>query len=123
MGSLTWSTAREHVASGTLVAVAISSPERVTGFPQIPTFKEMGYPDVTTTVWLSVSGPRGMPADVVQKLNTAVNAAIQDPRIRAHLDQDAFDMRLLTPEQTTALFKQEYEKWTPAIKAALSGKD
>jgi tripartite-type tricarboxylate transporter receptor subunit TctC len=122
MGSLTWSTAREYVVAGALVPIAISAPGRVADFDQIPTFKEKGYPDVTTTVWLSVSGPRGMPADVVKKVNKAVNAALERPNIRKHLDEDAFDKRLLSPEETTALFKAENEKWTPAIRAALAGK-
>jgi tripartite-type tricarboxylate transporter receptor subunit TctC len=122
MGSLTWSTAREHVSAGTLIPVGISSGERVAGFDQIPTFREKGFPDVVTTVWLAVSGPRGMSADLTQKLNSAVNKALEQPFVRRHLEQDAFDVRLLSPAQTTGYFQSEHAKWVPAMRAALGTK-
>jgi tripartite-type tricarboxylate transporter receptor subunit TctC len=120
MGSLTWATAREHVAAGTLVPIAISSPERVPDYPNIPTFKEKGYPDVVTTVWLSLSGPRGMPDNIVTQLNDQMNKALQLPNIKTQLERDAFDMRPMTPAQVTQLMQSEYDKWVPAIRKALN---
>jgi tripartite-type tricarboxylate transporter receptor subunit TctC len=122
MGSLTWSTAREHVSAGTLIPIAISSGERLAGFQQIPTFKEKGFPDVVTTVWLALSGPSGLPADLAQRLNGAVNKALEQPSVRRHLEQDAFDIRPMTQAQTSAYFKSEFDKWVPAMRAALSQK-
>jgi tripartite-type tricarboxylate transporter receptor subunit TctC len=119
MGSLTWSTAREHVSAGTLVPIAVSSGEKVSGFPNIPTFKEKGYPDVVTTVWLSVSGPRGLPDEITKKLNEEVNRIIQLPHVKEHLERDAFDIRLMSPAEVTQLMKSEYEKWVPAMRQAL----
>jgi tripartite-type tricarboxylate transporter receptor subunit TctC len=119
MGSLTWSTAREHVSAGTLVPIAVSSGEKVAGFPNIPTFKEKGYPDVVTTVWLSVSGPRGLPDEITKKLNEEVNRIIQLPHVKEHLERDAFDIRLMSPAEVTQLMKSEYEKWVPAMRQAL----
>jgi tripartite-type tricarboxylate transporter receptor subunit TctC len=120
MGSLTWATAREHVAAGTLVPIAISSPERVADFPNIPTFKEKGYPDVVTTVWLSLSGPRGMPEDIVVQLNDQMNKALQLPNIKSQLERDAFDMQAMTPAQVTQKMQSEHDKWVPAIRKALN---
>jgi tripartite-type tricarboxylate transporter receptor subunit TctC len=119
MGSLTWSTAREHVSAGTLVPIAVSSGEKVAGFPNIPTFKEKGYPDVVTTVWLSVSGPRGLPDEITKKLNEEVNRIIELPHVKEHLERDAFDIRLMSPAEVTQLMKSEYEKWVPAMRQAL----
>jgi tripartite-type tricarboxylate transporter receptor subunit TctC len=119
MGSLTWSTAREHVSAGTLVPIAVSSGEKVSGFPNIPTFKEKGYPDVVTTVWLSVSGPRGLPDEITKKLNEEVNRIIELPHVKEHLERDAFDIRLMSPAEVTQLMKSEYEKWVPAMRQAL----
>jgi tripartite-type tricarboxylate transporter receptor subunit TctC len=119
MGSITWSTAREHVSSGALTAIAVSSGERVPGFPALPTFKDMGYPDVVTTVWLSLSGPRGLPDDVVAKLNGETNKALALPAIRKHLEQDAFDIRPMAAAEVTALIQSEYDKWVPALRQAL----
>jgi tripartite-type tricarboxylate transporter receptor subunit TctC len=119
MGSLTWSTAREHVSAGTLVPIAVSSGDKVPGFPNIPTFKEKGYPDVVTTVWLSLSGPRGLPDEITKKLNEETNRIIQLPHVKEHLERDAFDIKLMSPAEVTLLMKSEYEKWVPAMRQAL----
>ena len=119
MGSLTWSTAREHVSAGTLVPIAVSSGDKVPGFPNIPTFKEKGYPDVVTTVWLSLSGPRGLPDGITKRLNEETNRIIQLPHVKEHLERDAFDIKLMSPAEVTKLMKSEYEKWVPAMRQAL----
>jgi tripartite-type tricarboxylate transporter receptor subunit TctC len=120
MGSLTWSTAREHISAGTLLPIAVSTGEPIPGFPNVPTFREKGYPDVVTTVWLSVSGPRGLPEDLIAKLNTAINKAIEQPQVRKHLEQDAFDIRPMSSAEVTQLMKTEYDKWVPAMRQALN---
>lgn len=119
MGSLTWSTTREHVSAGTLMPIAVSSGEKVSGFPNIPTFKEKGYPEVVTTVWLSLSGPRGLPDEITKKLNEETNRTIQLPHVKEHLERDAFDIKLMSPAEVTQLMKREYEKWVPAMRQAL----
>jgi tripartite-type tricarboxylate transporter receptor subunit TctC len=119
MGSLTWATAREYVAAGTLVPIAISSAERVSGFQNVPTFKDKGYPDVVTTVWLSLSGPRGMPDDIVTQLNDQMNKALQLPNIKTQLERDAFDIHPMTPAEVTQRMQSEYDKWVPALRKAL----
>jgi len=119
MGSLTWSTAREHVSAGTLLPIAVSSGDRVPGFPAIPTFKDKGYPDVVTTVWLSLSGPRGMPDDIVAKLNAQMNKALTVPAVKKHLEQDAFDIQPMSAADVTKLMQSEYDKWVPAMRKAL----
>lgn len=122
MGSLTWATAREHVSAGTLVPIAISSGERAPGFPNVPTFKDKGYPDVVTTVWLSLSGPRGMPDDIVVQLNDQMNKALQLPNVKAQLERDAFDIQPMKPADVTKLMQTEYDKWVPALRKALDVK-
>lgn len=119
MGSLTWSTAREHVSAGTLLPIAVSSGDRLPDFPAIPTFKDKGYPDVVTTVWLSLSGPRGMPADIVAKLNEQMNKALTVPAVKKHLEQDAFDIHPMSAAEVGKLMQTEYDKWVPAMRKAL----
>jgi tripartite-type tricarboxylate transporter receptor subunit TctC len=119
MGSLTWATAREQVKAGTVVPIAMSSAERLPDFPDIPTLKELGYPDIVSTTWLALSGPAGLPKDTVEKLNRAVNEALQNPRVKKHLEADAFEIRAMTPPEVTQLFQAEIDKWVPAIRAAL----
>jgi tripartite-type tricarboxylate transporter receptor subunit TctC len=101
------------------VPIAVSSGDKVLGFPNIPTFKEKGYPDVVTTVWLSLSGPRGLPDEITKKLNEETNRIIQLPHVKEHLERDAFDIKLMSPAEVTQLMKSEYEKWVPAMWQAL----
>ena len=119
MGSLTWATAREQVKSGTVIPIAISSAERLPDFPNIPTLKELGYPDIVSTTWLSLSGPAGLPNDITEKLNREINKALADPRVRQHLERDAFEIKAMTPAEVTALMQSEIDKWVPAIRQAL----
>jgi tripartite-type tricarboxylate transporter receptor subunit TctC len=120
MGSLTWSTAREHISAGTLLPIAVSSGERIPGFTNVPTFKEKGYPDVVTTVWLCLSGPHGLPDEITVKLNTAANKILELPHVRKHLEQDAFDFRPMSSAEVTQLMKSEIAKWVPAMRQALN---
>jgi tripartite-type tricarboxylate transporter receptor subunit TctC len=119
MGSFTWSTAREHIKAGTLVPIAVSSAERLPDVPTMPTLKESGYPDIVSTTWLSLSGPVGLPKEITEKLNAGLNKALGEPRVRRHLEQDAFEIKPMTPGEVTALMQSEVEKWVPAIRQAL----
>jgi tripartite-type tricarboxylate transporter receptor subunit TctC len=120
MGSLTWATAREQVKAGTILPIAMSSAERLPDFPDIPTLKELGYPDIVSTTWLSLSGPAGLPQDIVAKLNAEMNKALEKAQVRKHLEQDAFEIRAMTPAEVTALMKAEIDKWVPAMRQALN---
>jgi len=120
MGSLTWATAREQVKAGTVLPIAVSSAERLPDFPDIPTLKELGYPDIVTTTWLSLSGPAGLPKDIADRLNREMNKALDKPQVRKHLEGDAFEIKTMSPAEVTALMKAEIEKWVPAMRQALS---
>jgi tripartite-type tricarboxylate transporter receptor subunit TctC len=119
LGSLTWTTTREHVRAGTLVPIAISSGSRLPDFPDIPTLKELGFPDIVTTVWLTLAGPRGLPQDIVDRLAREVGQALADPNVRKNLEQDAFDVRPMSPAEVQKFVHSENDKWGPAIRQAL----
>ena len=75
LGSMTFTTAAPQIRAGKVIPLAVSSANRLKEFPDLPTFKELGYPDMVATTWFSLSGPKGMPADVVTKINAAVDKA------------------------------------------------
>jgi tripartite-type tricarboxylate transporter receptor subunit TctC len=60
-----------------------------------------------------------MPKDVVERLNREVNKALEKPQVRKHLEQDAFEIKAMTPAEVTQLFRSEIDKWVPAIRQAL----
>lgn len=106
-----------HVRSGRLNGLAISSPQRSLLLPDLPTVAELGYPGFEATAWGGLSGPRGLPAGVVDKLHAAVMKVLQGP-FRAK--QEALGGTILgtTPAQFSAFFKAEIDKWATVIKTA-----
>jgi tripartite-type tricarboxylate transporter receptor subunit TctC len=119
VGALNWSTAREHVHTGGLVAMAVSSAKRLAGLPNIPTLLELGYPDMVTTTWHMLAGPSGMPRDVVGMLNREVIAIVARPEMRKHFEIDAVETMALTPAELTQFVRRESEKWAPVARVAV----
>ncbi len=96
VGSMTLATTRQHILAGKLKALAISSEKRVAEFGDVPTLVELGYPELVVTTWYSLSGPAGLPRDIVQKLNAAVNKAMDLPEVKKHLETEMVQTRAMT---------------------------
>jgi tripartite-type tricarboxylate transporter receptor subunit TctC len=107
------------IKSGQMRALAITSNARSPAFPDVPTFKELGYPDVTFSLFFGVLAPAGTPDGVRNTLANAMEAAKNDPkfieRLKA-LGQDISDVR--TPDQFNAFLRQEEDKSVKLIKAS-----
>ena len=115
---LTLTTASAQLRAGTIHAVAISTAHRLPAYPDIPTFAELGYPDLTASTWFALSGPAGLPADIVGRINAATVEALRTPDVRALLDRDAIEAEPLSPAEFTAFFKAEAARWTPFARAS-----
>jgi len=118
MGSFTWGAALGQLQGGTLRALAVTTETRRPEMPNVPTFKELGY-DLVASTWFSFSGPKGMPKEIVQRLNQETLRILEMPDIRKRAQQDAFDPKPLKPEQVEAFFAAEIERWTPVAQAAM----
>jgi tripartite-type tricarboxylate transporter receptor subunit TctC len=79
----------EQVKAGKAVGLAVTSLERNPAFADIPTFKELGYPDVRGVAWFWLTGPKGIPAPIVEKLNVEVRKIIQSPKIKEQFAKTA----------------------------------
>jgi tripartite-type tricarboxylate transporter receptor subunit TctC len=117
LGALNWSTAREHVSAGSLIPVAVSSAKRLPMLASLPTLKELGYPDMVTTTWHMLSGPAGLPKEIVGALNREVVRIVDRPDIRRAFEVDAVETAAMTPSELTAFVRAEVEKWTPVVHA------
>lgn len=106
-----------HIRSGRLVGLAISSPQRSPLLPDIPTVAESGFPGYEATAWGGLSGPRGLPGPVVDKLHAAVIKVLNGP---FRQKQEALGGTILgtTPAEFTAFFRSEVERWNRVITAA-----
>jgi len=116
VGTMTWTTAIGQIRAGQVIPLAVSSSARLREFPDLPTFKELGYPDLATLTWYALSGPAGLPAEVVQKLNGAVSRMLDLPEVRARLDRDAIEARPMRPEEITQYMASEIDKWAPVAR-------
>lgn len=122
-GFMTWTTLANHIRAGTLVPLAVSSARRLPDFPDVPTLKELGYPDMVTTTWWAFSGPAGLPAEIVQPLNRELGAYLDSAAVRGKLAQDSIETETMSPEEFTAFVAAEIRKWTPIAKAAMQGEE
>ena len=107
--------------AGKLKILANLSPQRSKVIPDLPTSDESGVPGLYAVGWFGLFGPRGLPKDVVTKLNGAMVAALADPKVQARLADLGLDLasrEQQTPEGFDKFHKAEIAKWWPVIKAA-----
>lgn len=102
----------DHIRTGKLRAVAISTPQRLPQLPDVPTFAEVGIRGFDVTNWYAIMGPRGLPREVVEKMNEAVHKAMQDPMIRPKLEAQGVQFGgPQTPEEFDRFLKAEIGKY------------
>jgi tripartite-type tricarboxylate transporter receptor subunit TctC len=106
-----------HVKSRRLRALAGTGPKRSAALAEIPTMIEQGYADFVVEAWFGILAPARTPRAVVDKLNSAFNAALQNPRTRQRLEEVSVNIAGGPPEKFAAHMKAEGEKWLSVIKA------
>ena len=110
------------VQAGSIKAYAVTAKNRMTIAPDIPTVDEAGLPGFYASTWYALWAPKGVPPDVIDKLNAAVVASVGGPddacAVRRISALEIFPREQQTPEALGALQKAEIEKWWPIIKAA-----
>jgi tripartite-type tricarboxylate transporter receptor subunit TctC len=89
----------------------------VAAYPDTPTLAELGYPGLTGTTWFSVSGPAGMPAAVVDKLNAEIRHGLQSPSVRAAMVAESMESGDFDAAGFTRFVAAEIARWTPAIRS------
>jgi len=121
--STTLSTASGQIKAGRARALALSSTERLPDYPDIPTFVEQGFPNIIGTVWFSLSGPPGMPQEIVDKLNAEVRRALELSDVRAKLTHEGITPNRLDAKEFTAFVTDELHRWGPTVRASGAKKD
>ena len=116
--SQTVSSTAGQLRGGGLVGLAITANERLPDYPDIPTFKEVGYPGLVSTIWFSLSAPAGLPADIVAKVNHEIVKGMATPETQARLRQDGMITEPMTPEELSRYVDAETARWKPVIERA-----
>jgi tripartite-type tricarboxylate transporter receptor subunit TctC len=105
-----------HVRSGRLRALGVTTAKRWSELPDVPTLAEAGVPGYEATLWLNVSGPAGMPADIVQRLNSEIAKALKDPEVQNNFRTGGVDAAWMGPHELTVFMRAEYEKWGKVVR-------
>lgn len=116
VGGIALTSAGPHIRSGAVTPLAVTSAERVPELPDVPTMKELGYPDLVATTWAAVSGPAGIDADIVGRLNRVVIAALATDGARKRLNQEAVATEPYSPQQFTQFVQSEIDRWRPVAR-------
>ena len=107
-----------QIRAGKVRAIAHAAHERNPAVPEVPTMAELGLADFEVGTWSALIAPRGTPAELVKKINAAVNATLEDPKVRATLVDQGAEVRLMTPEETAAFVRAENMRWMKVVKDA-----
>jgi tripartite-type tricarboxylate transporter receptor subunit TctC len=116
IGSLAVTAPLQFIRSGQLRALAISSATRHPLLPDVPTFKELGYPDIEEYTWVAFFAPAGTPPEIVQKLNDAINRVLQMREIRERLESLTFEPIGGSQQQFADYVRSEVAKWAIVVK-------
>jgi tripartite-type tricarboxylate transporter receptor subunit TctC len=106
-----------HIQEGTVRALAVTGKTRSPDFPQLPTMIEAGYPDYVLSFWTGIVAPAGTPADIVAKLNGAINESLKEPSVQANLAKFNVEAIRATPQEFAAFLAAETAKWGGIIRA------
>jgi tripartite-type tricarboxylate transporter receptor subunit TctC len=110
--------AAPHIKGGKVRALVVSGEQRNPSFPDVPTMKESGYPDLVSYSWFGLSGPAKLPAPIVERLAKEMQVVLKDPAVIKRWQDIGAESSTKTPAEYTEFVKTELEKATAAVKAS-----
>jgi tripartite-type tricarboxylate transporter receptor subunit TctC len=116
-GFMTLSSANAYIDNGKLRLLALTSPKRLPQYPNVPTFAELGYPNLTGTTWFAVSGPPGMPPAIVEKLNAEIRRGLQTPAVKLLMANESMGPGDYDAAGFTRYVASEIARWGPEARA------
>jgi tripartite-type tricarboxylate transporter receptor subunit TctC len=111
-------TTLQYVKADRLRALAVTTPRRIAAAPEVPTVAESGYPGYEVTNWHGLVGPKGVPREIVERLNKESNEALKSADVEKVLAADGLTAAGGTPEQFRAILASETARWGKVVKQA-----
>jgi tripartite-type tricarboxylate transporter receptor subunit TctC len=106
----------QHVKTGKLKVLAVTSPARNPLYPEAPTIAESGFPGFSAIGWMGLSAPAGTPGEIVQMLNKAINATLDEAQIKERYAAGGYVRGGGTAEAYAQFIAAEIDKWTKVVK-------
>ncbi len=103
------------IQSGKLIAIVVAAPQRLAVLPGVPTFKDVGLEPVNRMAYYGIYGPKGLPKEVVDKVNAGVKKALEEPAVRKRIEDTGSLIVANTPEQFAAQMKAEFEVYKKVV--------
>ena len=103
------------IKDGRLIAIVVAAPQRLTQLPNVPTFKEVGLEPVNRMAYYGIYGPKGLPKEVVDKVNSAVRKTLEDPAVKKRIEDTGSLIVANTPEQFAAQIAAEFEVYKQVV--------
>ena len=107
-----------HNHAGKIRALAVTSDKRIRQLPDLPTFAEAGYPQLTESLCTGLLAPAGTPAPIIQKISSALDEALKTPEVTKAYEKLDVETNILTPAALASFMASETHKWADVIAKA-----
>jgi tripartite-type tricarboxylate transporter receptor subunit TctC len=106
----------QHVKSGSVRALAVTSAQRSSLAPDVPTVAEKGIPGYEASTWYGMLAPAATPPDIVRRLNDTLRTALQDPEVRKQMLGQGLEPATDSPQEFARFIQEDREKWAKVVK-------
>jgi len=113
--SQTLTSSSSFLRAKTLNGLAVSTEARLPDWPDIPTFKEQGYPQLVASIWFALSGPAKLPPAMVKKLNEEIGRGLAKSEVAARMRRDGMVTQNMSPERFRQFIQDEKKNWAPVV--------
>jgi tripartite-type tricarboxylate transporter receptor subunit TctC len=107
-----------YITANRLVPIVVAAPQRLSQLPNVPTFKEVGLEPVNRMAFYGIYGPKGLPKEVVDKVNAAVRKALEDPAVKKRIEDTGSIVIGNTPEQFAEQIRAEFAVYKKVVESA-----
>ena len=105
-----------HIKSGKIRPLAVSSAQRDPSLPDVPTIAEQGIPGFEALAWWGVFTPAGTPKPIIERMNTEIAKALQNPKVKEQLSTRGMNLRLSKPDELGSFLNGEMDRWAKVVK-------
>ena len=107
-----------HITKGTIKALAVAGPQKLTYLPSVPTMGESGYSGFDSPTWFGVIAPTGTPKEIISLLNLETKKALSTPSIKTRLDQAGVETQYMTTDQFASFMQDEISRWENIVRSS-----